>query len=44
MMQHEWLSLSALNLSPETQTRHTQALIVKKDEKSTSRLLGGGLL
>lgn len=40
-MQLEWLSLGALNLPPETQTHHTQALIVKKDEKSTSLPVAG---
>lgn len=39
-MQQEWLSLSVLNLSPETQTCHTRALIVKEDEKYTKSFAG----
>lgn len=39
-MQQGWLSLSALNLSPETQTCHTWALIVKEDEKYSKSLAG----
>lgn len=39
-MQQGRLSLSSLNLSPETQTCHTGDLIVKEDEKSTKSFAG----